>query len=125
MEKVDLQLRYIEEITKILAEMSRDYLDDTKGALHQRTVWMGRITFMGRMIDDWLAQKGSDLLKEDKLPQWRFDQMLESSEEGRLARLRKNVMETLKLQCNNIASELIETQSDRKFTGATRPASEG
>lgn len=114
------QLEILKELDSFAERLAVDYGSDLVKALRQRNVMFGRLVTIGRSIDNWYQQKSADLLDENpSLSEWRFKIKIGNTPEGGLNRFRDQLSKTLELQCDNIQSEMIEIQSERKFTKNT------
>jgi len=88
-------------------------------ALQNRNSYIARVNYLGKWIDHWYANKSAELFEADpKMPSWKWEILIMQYPEGRMQRLRRQIIKTIELQCSNLRAELIETASERKFTGA-------
>jgi hypothetical protein len=114
------QLLFLEELTKLSKQLAREYGENLTDALHERSVMMGRLCYAGLEADQWFYDQAAELLTEKGLPEWRFKILIEQTIAGRIARFRKQIQESLRIQSESITSELIEHQSDRKHSAGQR-----
>lgn len=114
---------YIKEISEISKSLQNEYTD-LKQALHYRNVWYARLSVISIEIDheyyNMMAQKIEEYdakatKPSERLSEWKAHALMQRTIEGRLYELKNRVMKTIEKQCDFIQSELIETQSDRKF----------
>lgn len=79
--------------------------------------YLGRLTTLSAIIDDIYYKKWAELLDENqKTAEWKMRIKIENMIEGRLYRLKKQLIETIMYQCKNLTSLLIEVQSNRKHS---------
>lgn len=121
MDTVEKQQLFLDRLEKIASRLKAEYKDDIPGALHIRSVYMGWLSEMAFDAEKWYYDKAAELLDvEQGLPEWKFKVKIEQTPEGRIARFRKQIFESLRLQSEAITTELIERQSDRKHAGGQR-----
>ena len=121
---------YIKEIGNISSSLQDDYTD-LRLALHYRNIWYARLSEISVEVDRAYYNKLAEITEEydakaerpsERLSEWKATALMSRTIEGRLYELKKRVMKTIEKQCDFIQTELIEVQSDRKYSGYQQTA---
>jgi len=116
---------YIAEIANISKSLQDEYTDLSQ-ALHYRNIWYARLSEISVEIDHAYYNRLAEITEEydakaerpsERLSEWKAKAFMQRTIEGRMYELKKRVMKTIEKQCEFIQSELIEMQSDRKYSG--------
>jgi hypothetical protein len=108
----------LNELKEILRYVNSEYdLNNLDDALNRRNAYLGRLTYLGAQIEEHYYQEKAKMLDENpKTAIGKLEIRLEVTDVGRLYRIKKQIYETIVIQCRNISSLMIEIQSERKHS---------
>lgn len=113
--------KYTQEMQKIGAYIAKDYGQSPKElikAIHDRNIYLGRLTQMGMTLETWYAFAKAEMADQlEKPSEWRITLATDNTTFGKMWNWRERLARTISDQCDNIKTEIMENMSDRKHSG--------